>query len=74
MQHIDVPSCFPFVSVLLWLFVLLLSFPRTYVIFVHVFFQVVALFNDIITRPLLTGALEAFVRHGVKEEDVEVSE
>jgi 6,7-dimethyl-8-ribityllumazine synthase len=33
----------------------------------------VSRFNDVITRPLLDGALAAFPRHGVSEEDVEVA-
>lgn len=34
---------------------------------------VVARFNDLVTKPLLEGALEAFQRHGVAAADVDVS-
>ena len=71
----------PFIDILSWFRLLLfwrpcstpfiqcphVSFPRA-----SPSFQVIALFNDIITRPLLAGALEAFNRHGVSDEDVEV--
>ncbi|KAL3688032.1 hypothetical protein R1sor_014341 [Riccia sorocarpa] len=33
---------------------------------------VAARFNDIITKPLLAGALETFENHGVRDEDVDV--
>jgi 6,7-dimethyl-8-ribityllumazine synthase len=33
----------------------------------------VSRFNEVITRPLLDGALAAFRRHGVSEEDIEVA-
>lgn len=33
---------------------------------------VVARFNDLVTKPLLEGALEAFSRHGVSQDDVDV--
>ena len=33
---------------------------------------VVARFNDLITRPLLDGAIDTFLRHGVKGSDVDV--
>ena len=33
---------------------------------------VVSRFNDFITKKLLEGCLDALIRHGVKEEDVEV--
>ncbi|KAK4834568.1 hypothetical protein QYF36_025017 [Acer negundo] len=36
------------------------------------FAVVVARFNEIVTRPLLEGALETFKRYSVKEEDVDV--
>ena len=34
---------------------------------------VVARFNDFITRPLLAGARDCLVRHGVSDEDIEVA-
>jgi 6,7-dimethyl-8-ribityllumazine synthase len=34
---------------------------------------VVARFNDFITRPLLAGARDCLVRHGVSEDDIEVA-
>lgn len=33
---------------------------------------VVARFNDLVTKPLLEGALEAFGRHGVATDDIDV--
>jgi len=36
------------------------------------FAVVAARFNDIITKPLVEGALEAFRRHSVREEDIDV--
>eukprot|EP01018_Ginkgo_biloba_P010834 Gb_14839 [translate_table: standard] len=36
------------------------------------FAVVAARFNDIITKPLVEGALEAFIRHSVREEDIDV--
>lgn len=36
------------------------------------FVVVAARFNDIITKPLVEGALEAFRRHSVREEDIDV--
>lgn len=36
-------------------------------------FQVAARFNELITRPLLAGALETFAKYGVRDEDVDVS-
>ncbi|KAH9302631.1 hypothetical protein KI387_014214, partial [Taxus chinensis] len=36
------------------------------------FAVVVARFNDIITKPLVEGALDAFRRHSVREEDIDV--
>lgn len=33
----------------------------------------VARFNDIVTRPLMDGAVDAFTRHGVKASDITVS-
>jgi 6,7-dimethyl-8-ribityllumazine synthase len=33
----------------------------------------VSRFNEVVTRPLLDGALAAFRRHGVSEEDIEVA-
>ena len=35
---------------------------------------VIARFNDLITRPLLDGAVDTFQRYGVKATDIEVSE
>ncbi|XP_057872574.2 6,7-dimethyl-8-ribityllumazine synthase, chloroplastic isoform X2 [Cryptomeria japonica] len=35
-------------------------------------FVVAARFNDIITKPLVEGALEGFRRHSVREEDIDV--
>lgn len=35
--------------------------------------KVVARFNEIVTRPLLEGALDAFKKYAVKEEDIDVS-
>jgi len=37
------------------------------------FAVVVSRFNELVTRLLLAGALEAFSRHGVPEKNVEVS-
>ncbi|OWM67841.1 hypothetical protein CDL15_Pgr010779 [Punica granatum] len=37
------------------------------------FAVVVARFNEIVTRPLLEGALNTFKKYSVKEEDVDVS-
>ena len=34
---------------------------------------VVARFNEVITRPLLTGALETLMRHGVRDDDIAVA-
>ena len=34
---------------------------------------VVARFNDFVTRPLLTGALETLARHGVQDSDISVA-
>ena len=34
---------------------------------------VISRFNEFITGKLLEGAMDAFVRHGVKEEDIEVA-
>ena len=34
---------------------------------------VVARFNDFVTRPLLTGALETLARHGVQDSDLSVA-
>lgn len=34
---------------------------------------VVARFNDFVTRPLLTGALETLARHGVQDPDISVA-
>lgn len=34
--------------------------------------KVVARFNEIVTRPLLNGALETFTRYSVKDEDIDV--
>jgi 6,7-dimethyl-8-ribityllumazine synthase len=36
------------------------------------FAVVAARFNDIVTKPLVEGALEAFRRHSVREEDIDV--
>lgn len=36
--------------------------------------KVVARFNEIVTRPLLEGALDAFKKYAVKEEDIDVSD
>lgn len=33
----------------------------------------VARFNEIITRPLLEGALDTFKKYSIKEEDIDVS-
>ena len=33
---------------------------------------VVARFNDLVTKPMLEGAIEAFRRHGVSHDDVDV--
>ncbi|KAH6768263.1 hypothetical protein C2S51_013599 [Perilla frutescens var. frutescens] len=38
----------------------------------HRFAIVVARFNEIVTRPLLEGALDTFKRYSVKEEDIDV--
>lgn len=35
--------------------------------------KVVARFNEIITKPLLEGALDTFKKYSVKEEDIDVS-
>ena len=34
---------------------------------------VVARFNEVVTRPLLTGALETLTRHGVRDDDISVA-
>ena len=40
---------------------------------VYLGIKVVARFNEIVTRPLLEGALDTFKRYSVKEEDIDVS-
>lgn len=54
-----------------WLVTSNIVFSLTMMMYLGV--KVVARFNEIITKPLLEGALDTFKKYSVKEEDIDVS-